>query len=94
MSRLRLGVGCECGEGGGRGVWSWSPEGVRLIPESALEGCVMGVLMPALYSVLMREVGARALWWCRREAGYRGCRVEDVCGESGFLADRRQGVLN
>ena len=74
----------------GRGVWSWSPDGARLIPEGALEGFVVGVLMPARYGVLMREVGARALWL----AGDRGCGgfwVEDVCrGSQGFgqIGDR------
>ena len=33
----------------------------RLIPEGALEGYVVEVLIPALYGVLMHEVGARAL---------------------------------
>ena len=47
--------------GRSRGVWSWSPDGAWLIPEGALERCVVGMLMPALYGVLMREVGARAL---------------------------------
>ena len=69
-------------------VWSWSPEDARLIPEGALEGCVVEVLILALYGVRMREVGARALWWCWREAGDRGCEgfwVEDVCrGSQGF----------
>jgi hypothetical protein len=80
--------------GSGPGVWSWSPDGARLIPEGALEGCLVEVLIPALYGVLMREVGARALWWCRREAGDRGCGgfwVEDVCrGSQGFwrIGDR------
>ena len=50
--------------------------------------------MPALYGVLMREVGVRALWWCRREAGtgdagafgWRTC----VGGSQGFgrIGDR------
>ena len=80
-------------------MWSWSPEGARLIPEGALEGCLVEVLIPALYGVLMREVGARALWWCQREAGDRGCGRgllggRHVSGESGVLADRRQGVLD
>ena len=61
----------ECGESG-------SPWGVELvsggwlIPEGALVGCVVGVLMLALCGVLMRLVGTRALW-CRQEAGGRGC---------------------
>ena len=91
-----------------RGVWSWSPDGARLIPEGALERCVVGVLMPALYGVLMREVGARARWWCWREAGDRGCEgfwVKDVCrGSQGFgqigdrvcwdwMMDRNLGLL-
>ena len=80
-------------------MWSWSSEGARLIPECVLEGCVVEVLIPALYGVLMREVGAKALWWCSRETGDAGAFGWKTCvGESGgrvcwtVLMDRNLGL--
>ena len=58
-----------------------------LIPEGALVGCGGGSVDAGSCGVLMREVGARALWWCvggRLEAGMRGLLgVGGVSGESG-----------